>query len=216
MTDASPLRVTIAGGSIGGLCAGVALHGIGADVHIYERHPGPMDSRGAGIVVQPDLTNLLRDHGAPPLPTTNCRVRRYLDLDGGPGEQQVMPQDFTSWEAIYTTLRAAFPEDRYHMGVSISDIVQHDARVIATFEGRAPMESDLLIAADGANSAIRRNLLPDVAPVYTGYVAWRGTLDEASAQRRPYPCISDPRRWHRHATWAPAAQLGLVCARRYR
>jgi hypothetical protein len=26
--------VTIAGGSIGGLCAGVALRGIGADVHI--------------------------------------------------------------------------------------------------------------------------------------------------------------------------------------
>ena len=40
--------VTIAGGSIGGLCAGVALRGIGADVHIYERVAGPMETRGAG------------------------------------------------------------------------------------------------------------------------------------------------------------------------
>ena len=39
--------VMIAGGSIGGLCAGVALRGIGADVHIYERVTGPMETRGA-------------------------------------------------------------------------------------------------------------------------------------------------------------------------
>ena len=51
MTSDNPLRVTIAGGSIGGLCAGVALRGIGADVQIFEGHPGPMETRGAGIVV---------------------------------------------------------------------------------------------------------------------------------------------------------------------
>jgi 2-polyprenyl-6-methoxyphenol hydroxylase-like FAD-dependent oxidoreductase len=33
------LRVAINGGSIGGLCAGVALHGHGAKVDIYERIP---------------------------------------------------------------------------------------------------------------------------------------------------------------------------------
>ena len=31
------LRVLIAGGSIGGLCAGLALRGIGCDVEIFER-----------------------------------------------------------------------------------------------------------------------------------------------------------------------------------
>jgi len=67
--------VTIAGGSIGGLCAAVALRGIGADVHIYERVTGPMETRGAGIVVQSDLVQLLRQHHAPDLPMTACRVR---------------------------------------------------------------------------------------------------------------------------------------------
>ena len=181
MTDGTPLKVTIAGGSIGGLCAGVALRGIGADVQIYERHAGAMDTRGAGIVVQGDLVSLLRQHQAPPLPTTSCRVRRYLQPDGGAGQTQAMPQDFTSWEAIYMTLRATFPEDRYHMGTSILDVRQEGSRVLAAVDGRDPIESDLLIAADGANSAHRRTLLPDVMPDYAGYVAWRGTLDEASA-----------------------------------
>ena len=53
-----PLQVAVAGGSIGGLCAGLALHRIaGAEVVIYERHVGEVETRGAGIVVQPELTH---------------------------------------------------------------------------------------------------------------------------------------------------------------
>lgn len=77
------LRVAINGGSIGGLCAGVALHGNGARVDIYERIAGPMETRGAGNVVQHELTNLLEQFGAPALPHTSCNSRRYLSPDGG-------------------------------------------------------------------------------------------------------------------------------------
>jgi 2-polyprenyl-6-methoxyphenol hydroxylase-like FAD-dependent oxidoreductase len=86
--EAANLKVVVNGGSIGGLCAGVALRGIGADVQVYEEHPGPMDTRGAGIVVQGDLTNLLRAHHAPELPTTGCSIRRYLDSAGGEGRTE--------------------------------------------------------------------------------------------------------------------------------
>jgi 2-polyprenyl-6-methoxyphenol hydroxylase-like FAD-dependent oxidoreductase len=58
--------VTIAGGSIGGLSAGIALRGIGCDVNIYERVAGPMQMQGAGIVVQGEILRLLREHGSPP------------------------------------------------------------------------------------------------------------------------------------------------------
>ena len=114
------LQIAIAGGSIGGLCAGLALHGSGFDVQVYERHAGPMEARGAGIVVQGELLQLLRNNGAAALPTTSCIIRRYLHPDGGDGQPQAMPQDFTSWEAIYRTLRAAFPEERYHMGAALT------------------------------------------------------------------------------------------------
>jgi 2-polyprenyl-6-methoxyphenol hydroxylase-like FAD-dependent oxidoreductase len=113
------LRVVVGGGSIGGLCAGIALAGAGADVQIFERHAGALETRGAGIVVQPELTGLLHRHGAPPLPVTSCRGRRYLEPDGGPGQTQVMPQSFTSWEAIYRTLQATFPETHYHTGAAL-------------------------------------------------------------------------------------------------
>jgi 2-polyprenyl-6-methoxyphenol hydroxylase-like FAD-dependent oxidoreductase len=72
-----PLRIAVAGGSIGGLCAGVALRRMGFDVKVYERVSGPMETRGAGIVVQGELIDLLRTHGAGALPTTHCTIARH-------------------------------------------------------------------------------------------------------------------------------------------
>ena len=176
-----PLKIAVAGGSIGGLCAGLALNGAGFDVQVYERDPGPMSTRGAGIVVQGELTQLLRTHAAPPLPTTSCSVRRYLDPNGSNGQAQSMPQAFTSWEAIYTTLRSAVPAERYHMGAALSGVEAREGGVAVEIDGVGHLDADLLVCADGAQSASRRRLLPDVMPSYAGYVAWRGTLDEADA-----------------------------------
>src|SRR5258708_12625222 len=116
----SGLRAVVAGGSIGGLCAGVALCDGGAEVEIFERHPGPMETRGAGIVVQHELTEILRRYGAPSLPATSCSRRRHLEPDGGNGRTQDMPQQFTSWESIYLPLRASFPTHRYRPGPTLA------------------------------------------------------------------------------------------------
>ena len=177
------LRILVAGGSIGGLSAGVALHEAGFDVQVYERNPGPMETRGAGNVVQGELLQLLHNASAPPLPTTSCRIRRYLDPAGGDGQVQRAPQAFTSWEAIYTTLRAALPADRYHMGSVLSGFKQSTdaASISVNIGGQGRVTADVLVCADGAQSASRRRLVPAVATNYAGYVAWRGTLDEVDA-----------------------------------
>jgi 2-polyprenyl-6-methoxyphenol hydroxylase-like FAD-dependent oxidoreductase len=175
------LKIAVAGGSIGGLCAGLALRGAGLDVQVYERVSGPMETRGAGIVVQGELIELLRTHGKDALPTTHCTVRRYLSPEGGAGKVQRAPQDFTSWEAIYRTLAAAFPSDRYHRGATLTDFANGDGVVRAHIDSHGAVEVDVLVAADGAQSPTRRRLLPDLSSTYAGYVAWRGTLDEANA-----------------------------------
>lgn len=179
--NTAPLRVAVAGGSIGGLCAGVALNGAGFDVQVFERNAGSMDTRGAGIVVQGELVQLLRDNGAGPLPTTSCRVRRYLDPDGGDGRAQAMPQAFTSWEAIYNTLKDAFPAERYHTGAALvaADDRGSEPGISAEVEGFGHVQADLLLCADGAQSPTRRRLLPGTKFEYAGYIAWRGTINEA-------------------------------------
>lgn len=183
LSDSRPARVVVIGGSIGGLCAGVALHGEGLDVQVHERVDGPMETRGAGIVVQPELMQLLRNYDAPALPMTGCTFRRYLSPQGGDGQVQHAPQPFTSWEAIYTTLRAALPSDRYHMRspVSLATGDRPETSPSASFPGGEHAEADVIVCADGANSTARRLLLPKVSSRYAGYVAWRGVLDERNA-----------------------------------
>jgi 2-polyprenyl-6-methoxyphenol hydroxylase-like FAD-dependent oxidoreductase len=176
-----PLRIAIAGGSLGGLCAGVALHGAGFDARIFERISGPMETRGAGIVVQSELLDLLRTHNADSLPITSCKIRRYLRPDGGEGQVQRAPQAFTSWEAIYRTLVGAFPSDRYHQGATLTEFANREGSVWAHIDGYGEFEADVLVAADGAQSSTRRRVLPNLISNYAGYVAWRGTLDETDA-----------------------------------
>jgi 2-polyprenyl-6-methoxyphenol hydroxylase-like FAD-dependent oxidoreductase len=108
-------------------------------------------------------------------------VRRYLEPDGGEGSEQVMPQRFTSWEAIFQTLRGAFPDGRYHVGAALGAFDTVDCRIKAEIAGRGQITADLLVCVDGAQSSTRRLLLPDATSDYAGYVAWRGTLDEAVA-----------------------------------
>ncbi|RZN27621.1 FAD-dependent monooxygenase [Bradyrhizobium sp. Leo121] len=170
--------VTLSGGSIAGLCNAIALRRLGATIRVHERVPGPMMARGAGIVVQRELTRFFAENGVRPLPFTSCRGRRYLDHNGGDGVLQEMPQEFTSWEAIHAALRAAVPDECYRAGSEVMTVIQTGSKVSATLGDGTVVESDLFVAADGSGSATRRAMLPDVEAGYAGYVAWRGTLDE--------------------------------------
>jgi 2-polyprenyl-6-methoxyphenol hydroxylase-like FAD-dependent oxidoreductase len=171
-------RVIVAGGSIAGLGAGVALHGAGIDVHVFERDAGSLSAAGAGLVVQPELSRLAEVVGGQTLPMTHCSGRRYLGFDGRVGHLQRMPQQFTSWEAVHSTLLKSLPSERYHAGASVLKTHSVADGIEVVVDGLGTFAADVLIAADGAQSPTRRALLPDLEARYAGYVAWRGTVFE--------------------------------------
>ncbi len=180
MPDPLPQRldIAVAGGSIAGLCAGTALLSAGLDVHVFERSAERLSSRGAGIVVQPELLDLLNAVGAPPLATTRCGSRRMFDAPTGGVETTRMPQRFTSWEAIYAALRSAFPDDRYHLGCELA-LASRSGDGVELVIGSDRVDADLLVAADGIGSGFRSGLAPGTVTRYAGYIAWRGVVDES-------------------------------------
>jgi 2-polyprenyl-6-methoxyphenol hydroxylase-like FAD-dependent oxidoreductase len=57
-------------------------------------------------------------------------------------------------------------------------------QVTAVFANGERASADLMIAADGIRSTVRNLLLPDAKPVYAGYIAWRGLVEESALSRR--------------------------------
>lgn len=173
------LNVAIVGGSIGGLCAGNVLASLGANVQIYERSRDRLSSRGAGIVVQPELVQLIQQVRGDPLATTRCSVRRSLEGRSGRTSEIAMPQSFTSWEAIYESLRSAFPDQGYHLGAEVVETSADSEAARFTVDDKE-VRVDLLVAADGFRSTLRKAFAPETRTRYAGYVAWRGVLDEGA------------------------------------
>jgi 2-polyprenyl-6-methoxyphenol hydroxylase-like FAD-dependent oxidoreductase len=172
-------RAIIIGGSLAGLFAGTLLRSIGWQVDIYERSPHTLDSRGGGVVLQPDVIEAFQRAGIPNQALgVVAHERYYLQRDGGI-QRMPMRQTLTSWNLLYGNLRRHFPDDHYHQGKVLTHFRSEGEQAIATFADGTHETGDLLIGADGPNSTIRQLLLPTYAPQYAGYVGYRGLVDEA-------------------------------------
>lgn len=177
----SVLQAAVIGGSLGGLCAALSLRGAGLEVEVFEKSRSEMSDRGAGLVVQMEVLQLLEGLG---IATRNdvsvpSLSRQYLNRDGSVAMADRSRQLMTSWDTIYNQLKDAFPAENYHYASRLESFTQDNAKVSAQFENGRTISCDLLVGADGANSTLRRQLLPDVLPEYAGYVAWRGLVTES-------------------------------------
>ncbi|MBD1998569.1 FAD-dependent monooxygenase [Leptolyngbya sp. FACHB-541] len=178
--NATENHAIVIGGSLGGLFAGILLRSIGWQVDVYERSPHTLDSRGGGVVLQPDVVEAFLRAGVAyeaPLGVV-AHERYYLKRDGSIAQRMPMRQTLTSWNLLYGSMRRHFPTEHYHQGKNLVEIEQNDEQVAAIFADGSSDTGDLLIGADGANSTVRRLLLPAYEPHYAGYVAYRGLVNE--------------------------------------
>jgi 2-polyprenyl-6-methoxyphenol hydroxylase-like FAD-dependent oxidoreductase len=175
-------RALVIGGSISGLFAALALSRRGWGVEIFERVEGELAGRGAGIIAQPQLRAVFRAVGLDPDVELGVEVsrRRMLDRSGRVISETECPQTLTSWDRLYRMLRDAVPAERYHRGMGLERVEQDARGVTAHLVGGASATGDVLIGADGLRSSVRQQFLPDLAPLYAGYVAWRALIVEAA------------------------------------
>jgi len=175
-------RALIIGGSLSGLFSGLLLRHYGWGVEIFERVDSELAGKGAGIVTHQPLWDALdlvgiewREHLG-----VEVETRRLFGLDGSLQLEHRCPQILTAWDRMYDLLRSAFPSGHYHRGKELVRIEQDDRCVTAYFVDGADVSGDLLIGCDGIRSSVRSIFLPDVRPVYAGYVAWRGLISESA------------------------------------
>ncbi|KAF2477662.1 FAD/NAD(P)-binding domain-containing protein [Lindgomyces ingoldianus] len=195
------LDIVVVGGSLGGLCTGLALKSLGHAVTILERNPTALlHNQGAGIVAGGDTLTFFKryDRCGRQLAVSSQR-RQYLDKEGKIVHREDMVQNMTSWDLVYYMLRANFdgvkspycnvPELREGDGVAkhlhghrVTGITEKNGRVevaYTTNEGKeGTITADFVVGADGPSSTLRSILQPNVERKYAGYVALRGTVPE--------------------------------------
>ena len=202
--DTRPLSVVIIGGSLGGLCTGLALKRQGIKTIILERNPTQLlHNQGAGIVAGGDTLNFFKryDRCQRPMAVSSSR-RQYYNKKGEIVHKEDMVQNKTSWDLAYYILRANYdgvksdycdvPEDEptdgeaTHLhGHTFTDVKEEGDGVRVFFKKHSGEEgsivADLCVGADGPSSTVRKIFLPEVQRNYVGYCALRGTVPESEA-----------------------------------
>jgi len=175
-------RALVIGGSMSGLLAALALKRHGWQADVYERVAEPLAGRGAGIVAQPELKAILRTLGLEADRDLGIEVstRVMLARDGRVTHRVPVAQTMTAWDRVFFLLKAALPEANYHRGKELRRVEQHGQGVVAHFADGTAAEGDVLVGADGIRSTVRQQYLPEVAPLYAGYTAWRGLIAESA------------------------------------
>lgn len=172
------MKVGVIGGSLGGLIAGCLLADDGHDVTIYERSPAHLEERGAGIGFLPMTARYLTERAG--LDVTTIAVVtshiRCLARDGSVVDDTQHRYLLSSWNTVYREMLRSFDDSRYLLGHELVSLEPENGTI--RFANGHEDRPDLVVCADGVGSTARHILIPGLQPQYSGYVAWRGVVEE--------------------------------------
>jgi salicylate hydroxylase len=185
-TSTTPLRAAIVGGGIGGLAAANSLHRRGIDVTVFEQ-ANALGEVGAGVFIYPNSLRQLERMGfGEPLAAVGAKVGRgseYYRMDGtvvGP----ILTADSSGWNGLYgmhradllNALAAALPPSAIRTGHRCIGIDQSADAARLKFANGHAAEVDVVIAADGIQSALQKYIVDPQPPEYSGSRAYRGLI----------------------------------------
>lgn len=179
------MKIAIIGGSIAG-CALALLLKNRFQVTVFEQKHD-LQSRGAGITLAIELLQILINKNLIDEDTLSHRftARRFYcqsNTDSVFGKflwQQDLSMASIHWDTLFTNLRKRIPNQIYHQDCKVVEVQLENSAQKITLESGEEYLFDFIVFADGAQS-IGRQLISPKTPSeleYSGYVAWRGTLD---------------------------------------
>ncbi|MEU9165327.1 FAD-dependent oxidoreductase [Streptomyces sp. NPDC048424] len=182
-------HAVVVGAGIGGLTAAIALHRRGWHVTVCERAPQP-PTTGAGIGLAPNALRALDALGIDAAHAAGTSVPETMGLrrfDGrcltrtGTADMAArygIPPIAVPRPAFTAALAAALPPEALRYGTPVTAVDDATGRPTIRTAAGPDLTADLVIAADGINSSLRRAHFPAHPGLrYTGECAWRTLVD---------------------------------------
>ncbi|GAA1758951.1 FAD-dependent oxidoreductase [Luedemannella helvata] len=184
----------VVGAGVGGLAVAGALSRSDWQVTLLERDTR-LRGGGAALLIWPNGVAALRALGlgrgldAIAFPTTASGIRRpdgrwlvEAQAATGPADQPVVVHT----DDLHDTLMAGLG-DRLEIrtGTEVTGIRTAPADRPAITTGRYTFEADLVVAADGADSLLRRRAVPGASLVPAGFTTWRAVIPWFRAPKLP-------------------------------
>lgn len=179
----------IIGGGIGGLTLAVALHRKGIAAKVFESAPS-FKPIGAGLGLAANAVKAYVDIGIDQevVGAGKKLKRAYVKDHRGNTITQTDIEELTLRFGVlnsFTIHRADLHEvladqlapGTLTFGKSVVDVHQDSTGVTLTFSDGLKQQAEYVIACDGIHSVIRRKLLPQSLPRYSGYTCWRAVSD---------------------------------------
>ncbi|WP_229401442.1 FAD-dependent oxidoreductase [Micromonospora okii] len=174
--SATAPHVLIVGAGTGGLCLAHGLRRAGIDVSVYERHAtradgllgyrlgiGPTGSKALRECLPPELFDVFVAtcaRGPSYFNVVTERLRRTASFTLRPETDDVNTERSVARMVLRQVLLTGL-EDAVHFGRTFTRYEQRDdGTVTAHFADGGTATGDLLVAADGTHSAVRRQYLP--------------------------------------------------------
>jgi 2-polyprenyl-6-methoxyphenol hydroxylase-like FAD-dependent oxidoreductase len=180
------MNILIVGGGIAGLSAAIALQGDGHDITIAETLDG-WKPAGAGLHLPGNAVTALRDLGIDQdVADKSCAFPRLDYFDHRDRKLFALETEQLGWPTFQALTRSDFHEilcarlttPTIRFGLSVSNISNAPDQAQVRFTDGTTGSFDLVIGADGINSAVRRLVFgPEHVPQPTGYICWRWITD---------------------------------------
>ncbi|MDJ0638461.1 MAG: FAD-dependent monooxygenase [Paracoccaceae bacterium] len=171
-----PLNITVAGGGVAGTTVATALARDCHKVRLAEQAPA-FEEVGAGLQVSPNGFCVIEALGlGEALAASAVRIERVRLIDGLTG-RDVLTLDLKAmpWFAVH---RADLIEMLVSAARDASVTLETGQHINPPPEGKPLDGDDLLIGADGLNSALRARIEDASKPFFTRQVAWRAVIED--------------------------------------
>jgi salicylate hydroxylase len=181
-------NIAIVGGGLAGLATAAALSHFGIEADVFESAPS-LGEIGAGINVSPQAIRVLRAIGlgheisaianvAPGVLTRDMHTGAQLDYRDQTAAVARFGAPLCTFHRadLLDVLASGVDSRRIHFDHRVVEISERSSGVELRFANGVGCVAELLIAADGVHSVVRRMLYGDDNPAYTGQMVWRALL----------------------------------------